>query len=182
MRLVAKSGAEKINLGRDEHYFVESPEDGIRIYHAYPGRCLGYFHGVKSTLVAYKDRYVLPNFNEEDSLKIIDCGGNIGEFSYSFMLAYPNATMVTFEPSPFEFELLQKNHRENKNKIELVNKALGEQTGTIDFYVKSEHADSTTIEPLHYEQRIKVPLVTLDDFFKDKGSLVSINAAALFRI
>ena len=171
MRLVAKSGAEKINLGRDEHYFVESPEDGIRIYHAYPGRCLGYFHGVKSTLVAYKDRYVLPNFNEEDSLKIIDCGGNIGEFSYSFMLAYPNATMFTFEPSPFEFEILQKNHRENKNKIELVNKALGEQTGTIDFYVKSEHADSTTIEPLHYEQRIKVPLVTLDDFFKDKGSL-----------
>ena len=172
LRLVAKSKSEKIIFERDNHYFVESPKDRIRMYLAYPGRCLSYIRGIKSNLAVYKDRYILPDFKEEDPLKIVDCGGNIGEFSYSCMLAYPNATYFVFEPSPLEFKMLKKNHMKNKNKIDFVNTALGQQSGTIDFYVKSEGADSSTIEPLHYEQTIQVPVVTLDDYFKDKARSV----------
>ena len=141
------------------------------MYLAYPGRSLAYLTGVKSNLLAYKNRYPIPEINFEKPLTIIDCGGNIGEFSFSWMLNHSNSSIYVFEPSPLEFSILTRNLSGYSDKITYINKALGNQTGEISFYVKSKDADSSTIAPKTYEKKIQVPVITLDEFFRDKKDI-----------
>jgi FkbM family methyltransferase len=158
----------RVIFSRDDEFFVYSKRDNIKMYLAYPGRSLAYLKGVKAHLLAYKNRYPIPEINFEKPLTIIDCGGNIGEFSFSWMLNHSNSSIYVFEPSPLEFSILTRNLSGYSDKITYINKALGNQTGEISFYVKSKDADSSTIAPKTYEKKIQIPVITLNDFFREK--------------
>lgn len=66
-------------------------------------------------------------FFEADSAEpyIIDCGGHIGLAVLYFKSLYPRSRIVTFEPNPATFALLQKNIAQNNLRgVEAINMAL----------------------------------------------------------
>ena len=161
------SPGKKVVLKKDDQFYVESKLSAHKMLFAYPSRSVSYIKGVDSYLVNYKYRYGLPEFTKDESLIVIDCGCNIGEFARSFLLSYPNSYIYLFEPSPLEFMILQENLNQYSSQVNFSNSALGEHSGSIDFFLKSEEADSTTIEPLYYDEKINVPIISLDKFFTD---------------
>ena len=72
---------------------------------------------------------------KKDAPLIIDAGANIGIATLFYKYAYPNSKIIAFEPDPRNFELLEKNVKENGlSDVELHNLALADREGTISFY------------------------------------------------
>lgn len=66
---------------------------------------------------------------------IIDCGSHIGLSILYFKKHYPQAKIISFEPDPTNFEILQKNIVANKlTGVSLVNAALTAQNGPVILY------------------------------------------------
>ncbi|GEM_PF-1220298 len=64
---------------------------------------------------------------------IVDAGGYIGTAAIVFARAFPDATVVTLEPSAENFALLQKNVAPYAN-IKPLNAALSSESGTMQFF------------------------------------------------
>ena len=75
---------------------------------------------------------------------IVDVGANMGDLIHYF----PNQRYVGFEPSPEEFQALEKNKQSN---CEVYNLCIGEEEKEITFYVSSSGADSSIFQPLKVE-------------------------------
>jgi FkbM family methyltransferase len=72
----------------------------------------------------------------KSSPQIIDCGANIGMAILFFKKAYPNCSIMAFEPNPYAFELLEKNVKQNNlTKVQLFNIGLSNISGEIDFFI-----------------------------------------------
>jgi FkbM family methyltransferase len=77
---------------------------------------------------------------------VIDAGGYIGTTAIAFAEAFPNARIITLEPSRDNFEILRQNVRNYPNVIPL-NQALGASGGVIT--LKARHTGEwgyTTVE------------------------------------
>jgi FkbM family methyltransferase len=73
-----------------------------------------------------KNTYFFASENPEP--RIIDCGGHIGLAVLYFKSLYPRARIVTFEPNPETFFLLQRNIAQNNLRgVEAINKALSHE-------------------------------------------------------
>lgn len=67
---------------------------------------------------------------------ILDCGANIGMSILYFKKLYPRARVIAFEPNPETFTLLERNIRQNNLRdVQLVNAAIGDSAGEMEFYV-----------------------------------------------
>ena len=83
--------------------------------------------------------------SEREDPLIIDCGGNIGMATLFFSLQYPEARIVTLEPSPGSFEALKKLKGWNGlSRLELHNVAAAANEGERDFYYDEQHPASVT--------------------------------------
>lgn len=72
---------------------------------------------------------------DKKSPTIIDAGSNIGIAALFFKKCYPAAKIICFEPDPNAFAVLKLNVETNQLKdITLINAALSNVTGMIDFY------------------------------------------------
>jgi len=117
---------------------------------------------------------------------IIDCGGHIGLAVLYFKSLYPQARILSFEPNPETFTLLQKNIVQNDLRdVEAVNLALT-RDGTKDaiLYVGEDflHAwDSTdTIEPnlwvnMHEYRGIPVQSARLSSYINGRVDFLKID-------
>jgi FkbM family methyltransferase len=73
---------------------------------------------------------------------IIDGGAHIGLSVLYFKERYPHARILAFEPHPETFALLTSNVVQNQlTGVELVNAALAENTGQMDYYVSAQKTD-----------------------------------------
>ena len=71
---------------------------------------------------------------ENQTPTIIDCGSNIGISILFFKAAYPQSTIIGFEPDAANFSVLQKNITKNTlSNITLINKAVADQDGMLSF-------------------------------------------------
>ena len=103
---------------------------------------------------------------------IIDAGANQGQFAIAASHFYPDAHIHSFEPLPEVFPILQRNTRQLSG-ISTYNIALGNSTGTLDFYSNAySHASSALqVSALQKDmlpktvssQRIEIPVKRLDD-------------------
>jgi FkbM family methyltransferase len=106
-----------------------------------------------------------------------DIGANVG---YYARLMSPRAEHVyAFEPDPDNFALLQRNCRNFPN-ITPLNMAVGETTGTVDFFkVPNSAMRHSLIDEGGGTQKILVTCTSLDDFVREKGiahvSLIKID-------
>lgn len=64
---------------------------------------------------------------------IVDCGANVGISVLFFVLAYPDAKIIAFEPDIDSFRALQKTC-DGLSNVTLVNKAVSASTETRHFY------------------------------------------------
>lgn len=104
---------------------------------------------------------------------IVDAGGYIGTAAIAFARAYPDATIVTLEPSEQNFALLCKNTRDYPN-IRPINAALGNTAGRVElrnrgtghsgFTVVGEPEDNPDGGVLH-----SIECVTIPDLKKEFG-------------
>jgi len=68
--------------------------------------------------------------------RILDCGAHIGLSVLYFKRRFPRARITAFEANPDTFALLTRNVCGNGfTDVELVNAAVAEQAGTVEFYV-----------------------------------------------
>ena len=103
---------------------------------------------------------------------IIDGGANVGQFARAALETFPEARIISFEPLPDVAEKLGKNLADSKDRVRIVNSAVGRKKGEINIY-RNAHSHSSSVLPLHENHRkafpealatgkLKVSITTLD--------------------
>jgi len=122
---------------------------------------------------------------------ILDCGAHIGISVLYFKKLYPQAKVIAFEPSPDTFKLLELNVRQNNlMDVELVNAAISDNLGEIDFYVSkgasSWHWSDTGVKNAWHSseefESIKVPAVRLSSYITRNVDLLKLDVECMEEI
>ena len=103
------------------------------------------------------EQYLIDDIVFQENDVVIDCGANFGDL-YLFFIN-KNINYYAYEPSPYVFNILKGNVK-NQN---IFNYALHKDNSKkIDFFLKDDTADSSTIEIKNYDKKITVSATTLD--------------------
>jgi FkbM family methyltransferase len=100
---------------------------------------------------------------------IFDVGANRGQSAAKFLVDFPNANLICFEPSPDTFAGLLKRFS-GEARVEAVQTAVGSIVGEVRF--SNPRAKSVTHRIASTEDSSDLPVVpvtTLDVFCRDKG-------------
>ncbi len=136
----------------------------------------------------YKDIFRLEEYKFSTKSKnplIIDCGSHIGLTILYFKKLYPDSRIIGFEPNPMNFNLLQRNITQNKLKsIKLINTAVSDKEGKINFYINSESRQPWSwgdaavknkwYDPKKYKT-IKVKSVRLSSYIDKNVDLIKLD-------
>jgi FkbM family methyltransferase len=115
--------------------------------------------------------YFLPEIDFQSGDVVVDCGANVGELKYYFLENDISVEYIAIEPSPLEYRCLEENVAPSKTH----NVGLWDSDGSLDFFVSSQYADSSLIEPPEYDEVISVPTRRLD-------SLLDVKAIKLLKL
>lgn len=115
----------------------------------------------------------------EDGMTVLDVGANIGYYTLIAARNIKGGIIYAVEPDPRCVELLKRNVTLNNltDRVELHAIAFGDKVGTAKF-LRSVAFNVSRIpgedEELDHNAVVDVPMVTLDDFLKDKGCDVNL--------
>ena len=126
-----------------------------------------YRNGIQARGEFLFSSYCLSSMDFEEGDVIIDCGANSGDLTLELKKRAPKVRYVGVEPNPEDFKVLKKNV--DLETSEYVNKALGERNAVLNFYVCTENADSSLVEPPSYTEIIDVKVVRLDNLCNELG-------------
>ena len=126
-----------------------------------------YRNGIQARGEFLFSSYCLNSMSFEEGDVIIDCGANSGDLTLELKRRAPEVCYIAVEPNPEDFKVLKKNV--NLETSECVNKALGERNEALNFYVCTENADSSLVEPPSYTEVIEVAVVRLDNLCNELG-------------
>jgi FkbM family methyltransferase len=135
---------------------------------------------------------LLKQIIEPDSIKIVvDVGSNKGQTIDWVLRSFKSTSRIFgFEPTKDLFiELIQK--YEKKTNVKLINKALGKETGTVDFYTSNFTATNSCLEPdvavyefcnsniindLKQTKKVSVEQIRFDNWYSNtiKGEIIDI--------
>lgn len=98
-------------------------------------------------------------------MMVVDIGAHIGYFTRIFSkLVGSSGRVVAFEPDPQNFALLQKNMAGLPN-VTLVNAAVSDKKGSIDFYqIEDSTGCHTTVPTNAPAKKFSVDAIAMDDF------------------
>jgi FkbM family methyltransferase len=115
------------------------------------------FPDAASFVFMYKELFIGHIYKFKSDKKppfIIDCGANIGMSVIYCKELFPEARIIAFEPEKKIFSYLEKNITALKlENVELINKAVWKEEGTIQF--SNEGADASRISSLHAEDQFQ---------------------------
>lgn len=108
-------------------------------------------------------------------MTVLDIGAHIGYFTRLFArLTGPSGKVFAFEPDPYNFSILKKNTRHFAN-IEIVNSAVSDTNGVMDFYeVEGSTGCHTTIRTSAPARKLSVRSTTIDSFVQARGISIDI--------
>jgi FkbM family methyltransferase len=155
-------------VGRNREWFFYHRRQGIYAF--------GF--GMLSRSKIMGDEYLLHHVEFHNNDVVLDCGANIGDLKLYFLEKKIDIKYIGFEPSPKEYECLQKNIYPSIAK----NTGLWDANGELDFYISSVRADSSFIEPLSYEKIIKIPTVRLDKMINTSNEFSDVEIIKLLKI
>ncbi|PIR83435.1 hypothetical protein COU19_00540 [Candidatus Kaiserbacteria bacterium CG10_big_fil_rev_8_21_14_0_10_56_12] len=103
---------------------------------------LVYFTGLFAEIFLNETYYLEPTMA---TIRVIDCGANIGMSLLYIKIRAPHAQVQCFEPNPAARAVLEHNVRENgwQSSVEIYPYALGTRAGTVTFYVEETEATSS---------------------------------------
>lgn len=131
-----------------------------------------YEYGVKKRAESLADCYFLNEIEFNDGDIFLDCGANVGDVKIWFDLNNININYVAFEPSPIEFDCL----KENVKPCTVYNVGLWNEKGELEFFVSSQGADSSLIEPASYDEKINVQVDRLESYVHSTVKLLKLEA------
>ncbi len=108
-------------------------------------------------------------------MAIVDVGAHIGYFTRLFAERVgPEGRVFAFEPDPYNFSLLQSNTAGYPN-VTIINAAVSDAAGTIDFYeIEDSTGCHTTLPTDAPAKKLSVRAVKLDEFVREKNVSVDI--------
>tara|TARA_B110000008_G_scaffold276560_1_gene316058 strand:- start:1133 stop:1972 length:840 start_codon:yes stop_codon:yes gene_type:complete len=133
---------------------------------------MAYEYGVKKRAQILAECYFLNEIKFNDGDIFLDCGANVGDLKIWFDLNKININYVGFEPSPTEFGCL----KENVHPAIVHNIGLWKETGELEFFVSSQNGDSSFIEPVSFDERIKVPVGKLESYVSSNVKIIKLEA------
>lgn len=102
----------------------------------------------------------------------LDLGAYLGDTSILLLRKYNPSRVFAYEPVPENFEQVKKTIRQNDtDKIEVIDKGVGETIEEIDIYINSQElASCSTNNSIagNLTEKIKIQITTIDDECKDK--------------
>jgi len=111
---------------------------------------------------------------------VLDIGANLG--IYTLYALQAGCEVYSFEPTPSTFDILKKNVKvngfENSNKLQLINKAVSDKNGTVDFYIKQGICGQNSLfKGTDTLDSIAVETIIADDYLKglDKVDIIKID-------
>jgi FkbM family methyltransferase len=120
--------------------------------------------------------------------RIVDCGAHIGLSVLYFKHRFPRSRITAFEPNPETFQLLTRNvHGNGFTDVELVNAAIGDRRGTLDFYTSRDpffwRWGDAAVKNLWFSdethQTIRVPSVPLYDYVAEPVDYLKLDIEGL---
>jgi FkbM family methyltransferase len=104
---------------------------------------------------------------------VIDVGANLGQFARRALAAFPDATLVCFEPLPAVYAELARWADNTGGRVRAQQLAIGDSNGVVRMFQHTEHSASSSIlaATVELERRfpstsskrvVAVPLATLD--------------------
>lgn len=136
---------------------------------------MAYLNGFRKRAELLGTDYFLDQIPFRDGDTVVDCGANVGDLALWFRFNDIKVNYVGFEPSPVEFSCLKKNLRWSDG-VELHNVGLWNTDGYLDFYISSEGADSSIIEPMTYDRKIVVPTQRLESYISEPVRCLKLEA------
>lgn len=167
-------------LGRDvrftydrsaKKYRATSSKYELWFYHKTQAN-LSYAHGVSERAYDLMRAYMLDRVSFGDGDVIVDCGANYGDLKLYFSEIGVNVEYIGFEPSPLEFECLSH----NVTPSVVNNMGLWNSEGELKFFVSSQGADSSFIEPASFDQVKKIRTARLDTLLDKPIKLLKLEA------
>lgn len=134
-------------------------------------RALNYARGLEARAAQLGRDYLLPLVDFVAGDVVIDCGANVGDLKLYFRFLGVEVEYVAIEPGPGEFAVCERNVAPSR----AINVGLWNEDGELTFYVSSNGADSSLIEPPSYDSTTVVPIRRLD-------SLVDYPRIKLFKL
>ncbi|MEQ8791626.1 MAG: FkbM family methyltransferase [Pirellulaceae bacterium] len=127
----------------------------------------------------YKDEFVQGVYHFDATRRnprILDGGANIGMSALCWKRTYPAAEIVSFEPDPAVFTLLQENLAANGlTGVELVNAGLGPRAGRFAF--NPDQSAGGQIELVESAEGVRVE--KLSDYLHERVDLLKLNIEGL---
>lgn len=117
-----------------------------------------YSRGLDKRAFQIANSYRLLNIEFAKTDVVVDCGANTADLFLHLNDKIDAENYITFEPAPTEHRICKLNAPFARH----INSGLGETPGVLDFYLKSDTADSSLVEPTSYTDVIKVKVTTLD--------------------
>ena len=155
----------RIRLDADHRAFIAT-SDRYRLVFRHEGQA--YYackRGIPRRLELLGDTYFLPLIDFSSGDLVVDCGANVGELRLWFDAAGKDVEYIGIEPSPLEFACLEENIAPSR----AINCGLWDRDGKLEFFVSSQMADSSLIEPPDYDEVIEVPIHRLDTLLPDRA-------------
>ncbi len=162
-RKVAKRSRRKV--GETDGVLSVHWQDGSTFFFQHPRRYVRYmkFATRSAMFTRILSKYQDPTVLVPDSGVVIEVGANVGEFTAA--AATRGATVFAFEPDPNVLPALRLN-TENLTNVRIIEAALGDGDGSIDFFLHTAEADSSTIEPDQWTSKVTVPIMRLETFLE----------------
>jgi len=154
-RIAQRNGQQCHCTWTGSHYtFVDEarPERIIAFRHEVQG-LMAYQHGLDRRAKALAAAYQLEHVPLTAGDVVLDCGANVGDFRLCFDRETADIHYHAFEPSPVEFGCLQRN-LEGYGIAH--NVGLWATDDELTFFVSSQGADSSLVEPAKFDEKITV--------------------------
>ena len=82
--------------------------------------------------------------HSQNTFKILEIGGNIGAWGYTFCKLVPNCEIFTFEPNPLPFKILKLNSKDFSN-WKIFNYGVGVENKKVGFYFMQDKSAQGSI-------------------------------------
>lgn len=133
---------------------------------------MAYEYGIDRRAESLANCYFLREIDFKTGDIFIDCGANVGDLKIWFDLNHKDIEYVGFEPSPIEFNCLKANIQSGT----VHNLGLWNKEGELEFYVSSQGADSSLIQPKSYDKKVITKVARLEEFIDKPIKLLKLEA------
>lgn len=156
---------------KSKRYSAISDQYKLHFYHPKQAH-MAYHKGIDFRAIDLAESYLLHKINFVDGDVVVDCGANVGDLKLYFRKKNILIEYIGFEPSPLEYECLKMNVQPSETH----NIGLWHEDNFLSFYVSSEGADSSFIEPPKYDEIKKIPTRRLDRILNKNIKLLKVEA------